>query len=99
MDIPYKVQSDSRAPEVNTQDQDLTSRLQGYPSKQGEETSVGLQQLHGEHLIKEFTQALIEEKVGDIDPAHKVARIRRDNTTPDSAPTTFNKSPREKGSF
>ena len=42
---------------------------------------------------------MIEKKVGDIDPAHDVARIRRGNTTPDSASTTFNESPRGKGSF
>ena len=81
------------------QDQDLTSRLQGYPSKLGEETSVGLQQLNREHLNKEFTQALIEGKAGDIDPAHDVARIMRGNTIPDSAPTKVDKSPRGKGNF
>ena len=41
----------------------------------------------------------IGEKVGDIDPAHDVARIRRGDTIPDPVPTTLDKSPREKGSF
>ena len=41
----------------------------------------------------------VGEKVGDIDPAYDVARIRRDDTTQDPVQTTIGKFTERKGSF